>query len=98
VIRPPKNELDCSQGIKQVETGFPLPIRQKGKMDTIKSKWELLLQCRPDIRGIIGSAKLIGGHIGHNENNDRIFNFITARGTFSYNEMTRESERKLEIR
>lgn len=29
----------------------------------IKSKWEILLQYKPDIRGIIGNTKLIGGHI-----------------------------------
>jgi hypothetical protein len=26
----------------------------------IKSKWDFLLQCRPDIRGMIGNAKLVG--------------------------------------
>jgi hypothetical protein len=67
-------------------------------MDTIKSKWEFLLQCRPAIRGIIGSAKLIGGHIGGNSNHDRVFNFVTTKGTFSYNEMTGEFNSKLEIR
>jgi hypothetical protein len=36
--------------------------------------------------------------IGHNENNDRIFNFVTTRGTFSYNEMTGEFNSKLQIR
>ena len=34
--------------------------------EIIKSKWEFLLQCKPEIRSIIGNTKLIGGHIGHN--------------------------------
>lgn len=67
-------------------------------MDKIRSKWEFLLQCRPNVRGMIGNAKLIGGHIGHNSNHDRIFNFITTKGTFSYNEMTDEFKSKLQIR
>jgi len=67
-------------------------------MDKIKNKWDFLLQCRPDIQGIIGNSKLIGGHISHNSNHDRIFNFITTKGSFSYIESTGEFERKLEIR
>jgi hypothetical protein len=66
--------------------------------EIIKSKWEFLLQFRPDIRGMIGNTKLIGGHISHNSNHERIFNFITKKGTFTYNERTDEFERKLEIR
>jgi hypothetical protein len=67
-------------------------------MDKIRSKWDFLLQCRPDVRGMIGNAKLIGGHIGHDCNHDKIFNFITTKGTFSYNEMTDEFKSKLQIR
>ena len=67
-------------------------------MDTIKSKWEFLLQCRPNVRGMIGNAKLIGGHIGHNSKHQKIFHFITKKGTFTYNEGTDEFERKLQIR
>jgi hypothetical protein len=67
-------------------------------MDKIKSKWEFLLQCRPSLRSIMGNTKLIGGHIGHNENHDKIFNFITTKGTFSYNETTDEFKSKLQIR
>jgi len=67
-------------------------------MDTIKSKWDFLLQSRPDIRGMIGNTKLIGGHIGHNSNHEKIFHFITKKGTFTYNETTDEFESKLEIR
>jgi hypothetical protein len=67
-------------------------------MDTIKSKWELLIQCRPYVKGMIGNPKLIGGHIGHDSNHDRIFNFITTKGTFSYNETTDEFKSKLQIR
>ena len=67
-------------------------------MDTIKSKWDFLLQLRPDIRSMIGNTKLIGGHIGHNSNHEKIFHFITKKGTFSYNEKTDEFESKLQIR
>jgi hypothetical protein len=67
-------------------------------MDTIKSKWEFLIQCRPNVRGMIGNAKLIGGDIGQNRNHEKIFNFITTKGTFSYNESTDEFKSKLQIR
>jgi hypothetical protein len=64
----------------------------------IESKWNLLLQCRPDVRGMIGNTKLIGGHISHNSIQEKIFNFITKKGTFTYNEGTEEFEWKLQIR
>ena len=66
--------------------------------EIIKSKWDFLLQRRPDIRGMIGNTKLIGGHISHNSNHEKIFHFITKKGTFTYNEGTEEFKRKLEIR
>jgi hypothetical protein len=34
--------------------------------EIIKNKWEYLLQCRLEIRSIIGNTKLVGGHISHN--------------------------------
>jgi len=64
----------------------------------IKNKWDLLLQCRPEIRSMIGNSKLIGGHISHNPNHEKIFNFITKKGTFTYNEGTDEFESKFQIR
>ncbi len=64
----------------------------------IESKWDFLLQCRPDIRGMIGNTQLIGGHLTHNSKHEKIFNFITKKGTFTYNEGTEEFQRKLEIR
>ena len=67
-------------------------------MDKIKGKWDFLLQCRPDIRGIVGNIKLIGGRISYNSNHEMIFNFITKKGTFSYNEITAEFKSELEIR
>ena len=67
-------------------------------MDRIKSKWDFLLQCRPDIRGMVGNAKLIGGNISHSSNHEVIFDFITKKGTFSYNEATHAFKSKLEIR
>ncbi len=67
-------------------------------MDEIKSKWDFLLQCRPDVRGMVGNAKLIGGDIEHNSKKEKIFHFITKNGTFSYNEATDEFKSKLQIR
>jgi len=64
----------------------------------IESKWNFLLQCRPEIRSMIGNTKLIGGHISYDDNHEKIFNFITKKGTFIYNEGTDEFERKFEIR
>jgi hypothetical protein len=55
------------------------------KMDKIRSKWEFLLQCKPDVRDMIGNAKLIGGHLSHNGNHEKLFHFITTKGSFSYN-------------
>ena len=68
------------------------------QMDSIRNKWDFLLQCRPDIRGVVGNTKLIGGRISHNINNEMIFDFITKKGTFSYNEATLEFKTKFEIR
>ncbi len=64
----------------------------------IKSRWEILLQYKPDISGIIGNTKLIGGHISHNSNHWKIFQFITKKATFTYNEATDEFKSKLHIR
>jgi len=67
-------------------------------MDRIKNKWDFLIQCRPNVKGTIGNAKLIGGQIDHNRKHERIFNFITAKGTFTYNEASDEFKSKLQIR
>jgi hypothetical protein len=64
----------------------------------IESKWNFLLQSRPDVRGMIGNTKLIGGHISHNSKHEKIFHFITKKGTFTYNETSDEFESKLQIR
>ncbi len=66
--------------------------------EIIKSKWDFLLQSRPDLRSMKGNTKLIGRHISHNSNQEKIFNFITKKGIFTYNEMTDEFVSKLEIR
>jgi len=50
------------------------------------------------MKGMIGNAKLIGGRIDYNDNHDEIFNFVTTKGTFSYNERTDEFKSKLQIR
>jgi hypothetical protein len=67
-------------------------------MDRIRNKWDFLIQYRPDIRGVLGNAKLIGGRIDYNDNHDEIFNFITTKSTFSYNKRTDEFKSKLQIR
>ena len=64
----------------------------------IKSKWDFLIQCRPNVKGIIGNAKLVGGHISYNSREEKIFNFITIKGTFSYNERTDEFKSEFQIR
>ena len=72
---------------------------QEKEMDSkIKSKWDFLLQSRPDIRAVVGNFKLIGGDISHNVNHEMIFDFITKKGIFSYNKATHEFKSKLEIR
>ena len=67
-------------------------------MDRIKNKWDFLFRCRPDIRGMVGNTKLIGGNVSHNSSQEMIFNLITKKGTFTYNEMTDEFKSKLQIR
>jgi hypothetical protein len=66
-------------------------------MDRIKNKWDFLLQRRPDIQGVVGNTKLIGGSVSQNSNQELIFNFITKKGTFTYNEMTDEFKSKFQI-
>jgi hypothetical protein len=65
-------------------------------MDRIKSKWEFLIQCRPNVKGMIANAKFLGGYINYDDNHNEIFNFITTKGTFSYNERTGEFKSKLQ--
>jgi len=67
-------------------------------MGKIRSKWDSLLQRRPDVRAMVGNTKLIGGDINHNGKREKIFHFITKKGSFSYNEATDEFKKKLEIR
>jgi len=66
--------------------------------EIIKSKWDFLIQCRPNVKGIIGNSRLVGGHISHNSRGEKIFNFITIKGTFSYNERTDEFKSEFQIR
>ncbi len=67
-------------------------------MDSIRNKWDFLLQCRPDVRDMVGNTKLIGGDSGQNSNNEKIFRFITKKGTFIYNEKTGEFKAGFQIR
>jgi len=48
--------------------------------------------------GMPGSAKVLGGDITYNECNGAIFNFITNKGTFAYNETTETFQMKFQIR
>jgi hypothetical protein len=66
--------------------------------EIIKNKWDFLLQCRPEIRSMIGNSKLIRGHVSHSDNHEKIFHFITKKGTVAYDEKTDEFESKLQIR
>jgi hypothetical protein len=67
-------------------------------MDRITNKWDFLLQTRADIRAVVGNTKLIGGDISHSVNREVIFDCVTKKGIFSYNEATHEFKSKLEIR
>jgi hypothetical protein len=67
-------------------------------VDRIKGKWDLLIQCRPNVKGMIGNGRLIGSHVDYNDIHDEIFNFITTKATFTYNERTDEFKSKLQIR
>jgi hypothetical protein len=49
-------------------------------------------------KAMIGNAKLIGGHFSHNGAHERIFHFITAKGTFTFNEATEEFKSEFQIR
>lgn len=71
---------------------------QKKEMDRIKGTWNCLIQCRPNVKGLIGNARLIGGRIDCDENQNEIFSFITTNGTFRYNERTGEFKNLLQIR
>jgi hypothetical protein len=64
----------------------------------IKSKWEFLIQARPNVRAIIGNSKLIGGHTSYSEAHEGIFHFITSKGTFTFNESTEEFKSEFQIR
>jgi hypothetical protein len=61
-------------------------------MDKTKSKWDFLIQCRPNVKGMIGNGKFIGGYIDYDDNHDEIFNFITTKGTFSSNRNHQENK------
>lgn len=50
------------------------------------------------MKGMIGNARLIGGHIGYDESHDEIFKFFATKGTLSYNERTGEFKSKLQVR
>ena len=47
---------------------------------------------------MIGNFKLIGGHISYSGAHERIFCFITAKGTFTFNEATKEFKSEFQLR
>jgi len=63
-------------------------------MNEIRNRWESLLHSRP---GLIGNARLIGGHISYNGDRDKTFNFITSKGFFTYNPRTDEFKRTFQV-
>ena len=67
-------------------------------MDPIRNKWESLLQSRPDMKGMVGKARLVGGHIGYNDEGNKSFHFITNKGSFSFNATTQEFRSTFQIR
>jgi hypothetical protein len=56
-----------------------------------------LIQCRPDIHAVVRNTKLIGGGISHNVNHEMVFDFITRKGIFCYNEAKYEFKSKFQI-
>ncbi len=82
------------------QTRLPHPVWRtqcEREMDTIRTKWEYLLQCRPNFREMIGRAKFVGGHISYNDKQEKIFNFITTSGRYTYNERTDAFEHRFKI-
>jgi hypothetical protein len=49
------------------------------------------------MKGMIGNVRLIGGHIGYDENHDEISKSFATKGTLSYNERTGELKSKLQV-
>ncbi len=59
-------------------------------MNEIRSKWESLLHSRPNLKGLVGRAELVGGHMIYNDDRDEVLKFITNKGSFTYNARTGE--------
>ncbi len=67
-------------------------------MDPIRAMWDSLIQSKPAMMGMVGNAKLAGGHIDHNDQHEKIYLFLTNKGAFSFNVVTGEFKRdKLQI-
>ncbi len=71
---------------------------EKGRgMDPIRAKWDSLMQIRPALMSIVGNAELIGGLIKYNDEHEKIFHFLTKRGSFSFNVVTRKLKSELQV-
>ena len=66
-------------------------------MDETRNKWESLLHSRPNVKELVGNAELVGGLISYNDDQDKIFNFITDKGSFTYNTRTDEFKRTFRV-
>ncbi len=53
--------------------------RREAKMDPIRTMWDSLIQTSPDMKGLVGNAKLVGKLIKYNDQHEKIFHFLTKR-------------------
>ena len=56
-----------------------------------------MFQSRPNVKGMVGNAKLIGRQISYNGERDKILSFLTNRGSFTYNVRTDEFKKKFQV-
>ena len=66
-------------------------------MDPIRVMWDSLIQSSPDMMGMVGNAKLVGKLIKYNDQHEKIFHFLTKRGSFSFNVVTGKFKSELQI-
>ncbi len=62
-------------------------------MDPIRAMWDSLIQTKPDMMGMVGNAKLVGGRFDYNGEHEKVFIFLTNKGAFSFNTVTGEFKR-----
>ncbi len=59
-------------------------------MDPIRAMWDSLMQTHPNMMGIVGNAKLVGGRFDYNGEHEKVFLFLTNKGSYSFNTVTGE--------